>query len=322
MNLVIPFLLVFGAAATIAEAQPAQLPQELKDAQAAMQAQKYSEAIASYESFLKVADPKDPRPRAGIAAALYGAGNYERALAFGLEAVKLLEDPGLQLAYPGLPLGAVMVRVARIHNRLGRSDEAFTWLTRAANYPIPNFPALETEADVANLRADARWKAFSDTVNANVDPCNHLPEYRQLDFWVGEWEVRNPAGQVVGTSRIERVLANCVIHETYTAAPGAALSPNYVGHAFHFYDQNLKKWAQHYIDTTARPFDWIGEFKEGAMRYTREGPYGPSNSYVKQRMSFTPRPDGTVQQFFEQSADHGKTWLPGFNGTYAKKTGS
>ena len=158
-------------------------------------------------------------------------------------------------------------------------------------------------------------------MKANSDPCNHVPEYRQLDFWVGEWDVKNPAGQTVGMSRIERTLNNCVIHETYTAAPGASASATYVGHAFHFYDQNLKKWAQHYIDTAARPFDWIGEFKDGAMRYTREGPYGPSNSFVKQRMSFTPRQDGGVQQFFEQSID-GKTWLPGFDGTYVKRSGS
>ena len=48
--------------ATVASAQPAQFPQELRDAQAAMQAQKFPEAIAAYETFLKVADPKDARP--------------------------------------------------------------------------------------------------------------------------------------------------------------------------------------------------------------------------------------------------------------------
>jgi tetratricopeptide (TPR) repeat protein len=321
MNRLIPFLSAIVVSAGTAFAQPA-LPQELKDAQTAMQAQKYTEAIAIYESFLKAADAKDPRPRAGIAAALYGNGNFERALPFALEAARLLEDPKLQLAYQGLPVGAVMVRIARIHNRLGHPDEAFTWLTRAANYPIPNYAALETEPDVANLHADARWKGFSDTVKTNADPCNNVPEYRQFDFWVGEWDVKNPGGQVVGTSRIERILNNCVIQETYTAVPGTLAAPKYVGQAFHFYDQNLKKWAQHYIDTTARPFDWVGEFKDGAMRFTREGPYGPSNSYIRQRMSFTPKPDGTVQQFFEQSADEGKTWIPGFNGTYVKRSGS
>ena len=28
-------------------------------------------------------------------------------------------------------------------------------------------------------------------------PCS-APEYRQFDFWLGEWEVQNPQGQVVG----------------------------------------------------------------------------------------------------------------------------
>jgi hypothetical protein len=95
--------------------------------------------------------------------------------------------------------------------------------------------------------------------------------------------------------------------------------PNYVGQAFHFFDVNTNGWVQHYIDTAATPFDWTGAFKDDAMRYEREGPFGPSNLKVKQRMSFTPLPDGKVRQLFEQSADGGKTWRAGFDGTYVRR---
>lgn len=315
--LTVAVLLAFVAAAS---AQPAPIPPELQKAQTFFQAQQWPEAIAAYEALIKT-DKSDPRAHAGLAASLYATGDNARSLTHALEAARLLEDPKVQFAYPGLSPGMVMVRIARIHNRLGKTDEAFSWLMKGTAYPIPTAPALETEPDVANLRADARWKTFTATIKANVDPCNALPEYRQLDYWIGEWDVKSVAGQTVGTSRVEKILNNCVIQETYKGVPGSSAAPNYVGQAFHFYDQNLKRWAQHYIDTAASPFDWTGEVRDGVMRYTREGPFGPSNLFVKQRMTFTPK-DGGVHQLFEQSIDGGKTWRAGFNAMYTKRTGT
>jgi hypothetical protein len=158
-------------------------------------------------------------------------------------------------------------------------------------------------------------------VRANADPCNAHPEYRQLDFWLGDWDVVSAAGQRVGSSRVERLLNNCVIMETYTAVPGTATASTYVGQAFHFYDQRVKKWTQHYIDTTGVPYDWEGESVDGLLRYQREGPYGPSNLFVHQRMTFTPK-EGGVHQLFEQSIDGGRTWRAGFNAMYVKRKGS
>lgn len=295
----------------------AQQSPELKNAQSLFAAQKWSEAAAAYEAIVKT-DKTDPRPRAGLAAALYNLGELDKALPIALEANRLL-DVNAQLQYPGLPPGAVMLRIARIYNRLGQTNEAFQWLEKAQNYPLPNVQAvLETEPDMANLRADGRWKKFADTVRSNIDPCGTRAEFRQLDFWLGDWDVLGGAGQKVGSSHIEKILGKCVIFETYTAEPGTSLQASYVGQAFHFFDTNANKWVQHYVDTTATPFDWIGEFANGAMRYTREGPFGPSNSPIKQRMTFTQLPDGKVRQLFEQSVD-GKTWRAGFDGTYVKR---
>jgi tetratricopeptide (TPR) repeat protein len=304
----------------VAEAQSPAMPEELKNAQALFQQQKYAEAAAAYEAIIKAEKgAKDPRSRAGIAASLYNLQEYARALPYAQEASRMIDDAAVQFEYPGLPPGAVWLRLARIYNKLGRSDDAFAALTTAAKYPIPNARSLEADDDLAALRSDTRWKTFWETVTSNVDPCNTAPEFRQLDFWIGEWDVLGGAGQVIGTSKIERILGNCVILETYTAAPGSSASPAYVGQAFHFYDPNAKKWVQHYIDTTATPFDWTGQFVNAEMRYTREGLFGPKNLPVQQRMTFTKLPDGKVRQLFEQSADGGKTWRAGFNGTYVKR---
>jgi len=41
-------------------------------------------------------------------------------------------------------------------------------------------------------------------------PCSGA-EYRQFDFWIGDWEVQLPDGKPAGTNRISRILDGCVI---------------------------------------------------------------------------------------------------------------
>jgi hypothetical protein len=51
------------------------------------------------------------------------------------------------------------------------------------------------------------------------------PEARQFDFWVGDWEVTNPAGKAAGRSRIESIATGAGILENWTGAgatPGRA----------------------------------------------------------------------------------------------------
>src|SRR5918996_1555494 len=48
-------------------------------------------------------------------------------------------------------------------------------------------------------------------------PCA-APEYRQFDFWLGDWNVYNPAGALVGTNRVTREFDGCVLQEHWVAA--------------------------------------------------------------------------------------------------------
>jgi hypothetical protein len=48
------------------------------------------------------------------------------------------------------------------------------------------------------------------------------PEQRQLDFWIGSWELTwpgNTAGQVAhGTNNVMRILDGCVVQENFPVA--------------------------------------------------------------------------------------------------------
>ncbi len=57
-----------------------------------------------------------------------------------------------------------------------------------------------------------------ETLRAQTPPCS-AEEYRQFDFWIGNWRVETPSGQVAGYNTIERT-NDCFLHESYATPTG------------------------------------------------------------------------------------------------------
>ena len=78
-------------------------------------------------------------------------------------------------------------------------------------------------------------------------PSCSTPEYRQLDFWVGNWdaEFALPGGKTGhAVNRITRdEYGDCVIAEHFEQA-----DIGYIGGSFSLYDSSRKKWAQTWVD--------------------------------------------------------------------------
>ena len=145
-------------------------------------------------------------------------------------------------------------------------------------------------------------------------PCA-APEHRQFDFWVGEWEVRDPSGRVVGTNSIAREYEEgCVLVERWRGASGFA------GTSQNFWLAGDGRWHQNWIDHRATGPLWLsgGLDGRGAMVMTDVDP----GATPKNRITWTPNPDGTVRQRWEQSSDGGGTWTTVFDGMYARREGS
>src|SRR5918995_2310288 len=68
-------------------------------------------------------------------------------------------------------------------------------------------------------------------------PTCEASEYRQFDFWIGEWDV-TVRGQPAGTSVITSRENGCMIHEQWTSAGGGS------GQSMNFYDRTDGKWHQ------------------------------------------------------------------------------
>ena len=144
-------------------------------------------------------------------------------------------------------------------------------------------------------------------------PTCAAPEHRRFDFWIGTWDVTNPAGKVVGHNRIESALGGCALIEHWTGAGGVR------GTSLNAFDRDRRKWHQTWVDNTGGLLQLDGGVEGGAMVMTGDAVDKDAPSGVaRQRITWTPQPGGTVRQRWESSSDGGKTWNVVFDGLYRR----
>jgi hypothetical protein len=147
-------------------------------------------------------------------------------------------------------------------------------------------------------------------------PCTGA-ERRQFDFWLGEWEVTNPKGKVVGHSRIESILGGCVIAEHWSSATGDGAND---GKSYNLYNADKKCWEQFWVDASGSRLMLVGTLVDGAMVLEgRQDLPGKDGKYRTERITWTPNADGSVRQLWESSDDEGKTVTVAFDGLYRKR---
>jgi len=144
-------------------------------------------------------------------------------------------------------------------------------------------------------------------------PACTAPAHRQFDFWLGAWEVTNPAGQRAGDSRIESILDGCVVQEQWTSAK-APVS----GRSFNLYNTATGQWEQFWVDNAGTRLHLLGGLEGGAMvlRGVHERPDPKTGIVQQERVTWTPNADGSVRQRWESSTDGGAHWQTVFDGLY------
>ena len=71
-------------------------------------------------------------------------------------------------------------------------------------------------------------------------PCSS-DTYRAFDFWVGDWQVHTPNGQLAGTNRITVDESGCLLTEHWRGSRGAT------GQSYNFYDPGDDQWHQLWV---------------------------------------------------------------------------
>jgi hypothetical protein len=123
--------------------------------------------------------------------------------------------------------------------------------------------------------------------------------------------------RIVGQNAIARVATGCALREHWINAGGRD------GHSLNVYDLQTKRWTQFWIGSDGGILRLEGGLQNGgpqsgAMVMTGALP-GANGKQQRQRIAWTPRADGSVEQRWETSDDEGKTWQVAFVGIYRKK---
>jgi len=260
--------------------------------------QKFEEAATVFNEVLKD-EPANGRAWYLLGMSLHSLGKYEQAIAAFEKNLGIVQNPNS------------MYNIACGYARLNKTDKAFEWLEKALNGGAAVFVNLEKDNDLDNLRQDARFKKMSALADRLKRPCIYSAEARQFDFWVGDWEVYNPAGQKAGTNSVQLFSDGCGLMENWTSTLGGD------GKSINFYDAGTAKWYQSWIGSGGGALRYAGNFKDGAMRF--EGETMANGKKALQRLTFTKIDENTVRQLAESSADEGKTWTVAYDLKYVRK---
>ena len=264
---------------------------------------KWAEAAAVFEALTR-ADANDGASWAALGLSYFNLGRidaassaYEKAMALDAKSARAI-------------VGVARVAIAR-----GDTKKAIAGLSRArdAGISVLQFVRTSTGFD-ALTKKDPEFARFVDSLR----PCSG-PEYRQFDFWLGEWDVFNPAGQKIGHNSITSTNDGCVVYENWLDARGGG------GNSFNFYETKTKRWHQFWVSSYGNssplsaaadgtPMPMSGGLVDGAMQLQSPAGVKPLNRWTWSRVE-----GGKVRQHAEQSTDDGATWTTVFDGMYVKR---
>lgn len=151
-------------------------------------------------------------------------------------------------------------------------------------------------------------------------PCNS-PEARQLDFWLGEWDLSWPAEQtggesgevMAGLNRITRLFDDCVIEENFTTDDAG-----FRGHSVSVYDETSGVWRQTWVDSAGGYLVFTGSF-DGETMELRTEPAERDGETVVRRMVFSDIGEDALKWSWQGSRDGGETWNDLWNISYRRR---
>ena len=136
-------------------------------------------------------------------------------------------------------------------------------------------------------------------------PCS-TPEFRQFDFWLGDWDAfhADNSTTAVARVRVDRILDGCVLLEDYQDTKGSK------GQSFSIYEASRKTWHQTWVTNHGRLLIIEGAFQNGEMSMV--GVDHPNGQERHVRGTWKPIPGG-VSEIAATSTDGGNTWNPWFD---------
>ncbi|MGH7459947.1 MAG: tetratricopeptide repeat protein [Longimicrobiales bacterium] len=203
--------------------------------------------------------------------------------------------------------------MARAYMALKDHNRALAQLDTIAAYGFAQPEAVRADSIFKPLAGHSRFESVLTRFQRNTEPCQHIPEARQFDFWVGDWAVSAPNGQRLGNNRIEKSLRGCALIENWTDGSSRE------GKSISTFDPVLKTWHQLWVSDNGTVTDYAEGSVEGSSLHFLARWRNANGDSVRQRMVFHAVHADTVRQVIDSSTDRGRTWSPPWVGIYTRQ---
>ncbi len=128
-----------------------------------------------------------------------------------------------------------------------------------------------------------------------------LPPERQLDFWLGDWDVAWGDGQR-GANRVVRILGSRVIQENFDGRPAM----DFQGMSLSVYHTGLGIWQQTWADSQGNYWHFNGEVQPDQFLFATVDRLNGKDIHL--RMVFFNIGADALDWRWERSEDGGVTW--------------
>ena len=156
------------------------------------------------------------------------------------------------------------------------------------------------------LAARAGYTQGSSAVTGSPTACAG-PEFRQFDFWLGDWDTYEVAdtSKVVARNRVTSILGGCVLRETHEQNDGL------VGESYSLWDAARGVWHQSWVTNRGTLLLLDGRLDRGRMVLTGSEKTAGGTASLLRGIWWVEGKD--VRERAERSTDGGKTWAPVFD---------
>jgi hypothetical protein len=137
-------------------------------------------------------------------------------------------------------------------------------------------------------------------------PCT-APEFRQFDFWVGDWDTYDMSDttKVVARNKVTLMLDGCAVREDYRQNDGL------VGESYSIWDAARGVWHQSWVTNRGALLLLDGKMENGRMVMTAPEKLADGAQALLRGIWWPAGKD--VRSKAERSTDGGKTWTMVFD---------
>jgi hypothetical protein len=206
----------------------------------------------------------------------------------------------------------ISIERARIDVVRNDPDAAVAKLRQLFDNGFPVVAIFTGDPVLGGLAGHEGFDALIAEMTTAAYPCENQEQFREFDFWVGEWDVHIADGTPAGHNRIEAVERGCVLIENWVSATGGS------GMSINYLDKATDEWVQIWNAEGGSQINVRGGLTDDGMLMTGQIHYVASGTTAPFRALWTLLEDGRVRQFFETSNDDGESWVPWFEGFYTR----